>query len=150
MVKLLRPCLANAVRLLPLALTVWACGTSAQGEPLFQDTFDEETLRDWQVKEGKWSVRDGQAVAEYGFSVLLRAHGQHHDFEIAADVGYSHDEAHAAAGIVFRFAEDSTGYAVALRDIEKGVHPESGRGNDPSCNSSARIETAGSCCKKAR
>ena len=49
-----------------------------------------------------------------------------HDFEVSAEVAYHHDEAHAAAGILFRFREDFTGYAVGLREIEKGIHPEFG------------------------
>ena len=35
-------------------------------------------------------------------------------------------QAHAASGIAFRLGEDATGYAVGLREVEKGVHPEFG------------------------
>ena len=57
---------------------------------------------------------------------MVRAEGPLRDVEVAADVGYSHDEAHAAAGVLFRYRDDATGYAACLREIEKGVHPRFG------------------------
>lgn len=71
-------------------------------------------------------MRDGRVVADGGFSLLVREGGRHHDVAVAADVAYSHDEAHAAAGIAFRLGEDATGYLVGLREVEEGVHPEYG------------------------
>ena len=62
-----------------------------------------------------------RAIAEGGFSTLVRQGSEHHDFEVAADVAYSHDAPHAAAGLLLRLGEDAAGYAVGLREIEKGV-----------------------------
>ena len=58
--------------------------------------------------------------------MLVQGRDPLRDVEVTADVGYAHDEAHAAAGIAFRLGEDATGYAVGLREVEKGVHPEFG------------------------
>ena len=53
----------------------------------------------------------------------------HEDFEVAADVAYSHAEVHAASGLLFRYAEDGTGYAVGLREIGRERIPSSVRGS---------------------
>ena len=53
------------------------------------------------------------------------------DVEVSADVGYWHAAAHAASGLSFRYTQDARGYAVGLREIEKGVHPEFGPGERP-------------------
>ena len=105
---------------------LYSCQNSAYGEELFKEAFSSGNLERWQIKEGKWTVKDGQAIAEGGFSMLLVNGQQPHDFELAADVAYSHTEAQAAAGIAFRLGEDSTGYLAGLREIEKGVNPQSG------------------------
>ena len=101
-------------------------GPAASGDDAVRDDFDGGNLDVWRVKEGKWSVSDGRALAGEGYSVLLHKQGQRRDFEAAADVSYSCPEAHAASGIVFRYRDDATGYAVGLREIEKGMHPEFG------------------------
>jgi hypothetical protein len=103
-----------------------AGGGITRGEQVARDDFDAGSLNGWRAREGRWDVRDGRVVADGGFSSLVREKGQYHDFEIAADVGYSHDEAHAASGLLFRYGDDATGYALGLREIEKGVHPEFG------------------------
>ena len=90
------------------------------------DDFGDADLSNWTARDGKWAMRDGRAVADGGFSVLLNSRGELKDAEVSADVAYSHDEAHAAAGIVFRFKDDATAYLACLREIEKGVHPEFG------------------------
>jgi hypothetical protein len=100
--------------------------TSAHSQELFHESFGDGKLDRWQVMEGNWSVRNGRAIAEGGFSKLLLRRDQIRDFDVTVDVGYKHDEAHAAAGILFRFADDSTGYAVGLREIEKGADPNFG------------------------
>ena len=101
------------------------------GEPgdslqAIRDDFSSGNLDGWQIKEGKWVVHDGRATAGEGFSVLLHKGRQYRDFEAAADVSYSCLEAHAASGMVFRYKEDATGYAVGLRELEKGVDPKFG------------------------
>jgi hypothetical protein len=96
------------------------------GQEKARDDFSSGNLDGWQIREGKWSVRDGKAVAEKGFSLLLHKKRQVHDFEVSADVSYSYTETHAASGLVFRYKEDATGYAVGLREVEKGVDPKFG------------------------
>jgi len=83
-------------------------------------------LAGWKIKEGTWTVREGQAIADGKFSVLVLDEPDRHDFEFSADVAYHHDQPHAGVGILFRFRDDFTGYAVCLREIEKGVHPQFG------------------------
>jgi PA14 domain len=108
------------------ALILGASTNSAQAELLFLDTFPHDNLDRWRTKEGTWRVRDGKAVAEGGYSILVPRIDPLRDAEIEANVAYSHNEAHAAVGVVFRLDEDSTGYALTLRDVQKGVHPEFG------------------------
>lgn len=90
------------------------------------DDFDRTDLAGWQVREGKWNVRDGHAVADGGFSILLNMGAEYRDCQVSAEVAYSHNKAHAATGIVVRFKDDGTGYFVCLRDMEKGSHPRLG------------------------
>ena len=103
-----------------------ACGGRAHGGAEFRDSFPEGNLNQWRVREGSWHVREGRTVAEGGFATLIARQDPARDVEVVADVAYAHDEAHAAAGIMVRVGEDATGYAVGLREIEKGVHPEFG------------------------
>jgi hypothetical protein len=107
-------------------MAVAACAASADGGPALHDDFGDGRLDGWKVREGNWSVREGRAVAEGAFSVLLHESAPRRDVELSADVAYSHPEAHAAAGLLFRFREDATGYAVCLREVEKGTHPRFG------------------------
>ena len=113
-------------RFLLSALALFVVSDTARGEGPFQENFSDESSARWRVKEGTWRVRDGKAVASAGFSMLIGNVNPVRDAEITADVRYAHDGPHAAAGIAFRLGEDSTGYAVGLREVEKGVHPEYG------------------------
>ena len=112
----------------PLFLVVVLSGSQrfARGEQALQDDFSDGNSDGWAVKEGQWSVRDGKAVAEAGFARLIERDHQSHDFVMTAEVTYSHNDAHAAAGLLFRYRDDRTGYAVCVREIEKGAHPELG------------------------
>lgn len=96
------------------------------GNVLFHDNFESGILHHWRIENGQWSIREGRCIAEGPFSMLVYSRERYCDFEVTAEVSYSHDESHAAAGIVFRYNEDSTGYAVCLREIEKGKHPRFG------------------------
>jgi hypothetical protein len=87
-------------------LAILAGGTLARCEEPFRDDFRGGGLEGWRATEGRWIVRDGRVVADGGFSVLVRDGGRRRDVEVAADVAYSHDEAHAAVGIAFRLGED--------------------------------------------
>jgi hypothetical protein len=107
-----------------LALPAW--GRADPGARRATDDFSSGTLDGWRVKDGEWAVKDGRAVATGGFAVLLRGEDRHRDFEAAADVAYAHTAAQAAAGLLFRYAEDGTGYAVGLREIERGGDPKFG------------------------
>lgn len=99
---------------------------AAPCDDLFRETFSEGHLNQWRVKEGTWRVRDGRAVAEGGFSLLLQGREMPRDVEVSAEVAYDHTEPHTPSGIAFRFGEDMTGYLACIRDVEKGVHPEFG------------------------
>ena len=112
---------------LPLILLMGALTLfSDDKSPPSEHTFSDGLSAQWRVKEGTWSVRDGKAIAGDGFAMLIHKGSPIRDVEIMADVGYAHDGPHAASGIAFRLAEDSTGYCVGLREVEKGVHPEFG------------------------
>jgi len=106
------------------ALGAWV--PLAAGGDVLGDDFNSGQLDGWRLREGTWSVKDGRAIATGPFAVMLHRSDPQRDCELAADVAYSHTEPHAAAGLLFRYAEDGTGYAVDLREIERGVHPESG------------------------
>jgi hypothetical protein len=108
------------------ALALFVCEKSAHRADVFRDTFSDGTLGQWRVKEGTWRVQDGKAIADDGFSMLVLRRDPIRDVEVMADVSYAHERAHSAVGVAFRLGDDSTGYAVGLREIEKGVHPEFG------------------------
>ncbi|MFL5861385.1 MAG: hypothetical protein ACJ780_11460, partial [Solirubrobacteraceae bacterium] len=123
------------VRLAPALLSLAVLGTLAlpawhRDEPAgetFRDDFVTGGLDGWRVRDGDWAVEDGRLVARGTFAVLLHAGRKCRDFEAAADVAYCHTDAHAAAGIVFRYSgADGTGYVVGLREVERGKHPEFG------------------------
>ncbi|MES2922812.1 MAG: PA14 domain-containing protein [Verrucomicrobiota bacterium] len=80
----------------------------------------------WKVADGNWSLRDGRAVAEGKFCRLEKKDFTGQDVEVTADVAYVHDAPHAAAGIQVRLADDGTGYAAGLREIERGVDTRHG------------------------
>ena len=80
----------------------------------------------WEIKEGTWETNEDQAVATGAFALMLAKQTPPRDFTLAADVAYSHTAPHAASGLVFRLADDRTGYAVGLREVEKGEHPKFG------------------------
>ncbi|MBN2137460.1 MAG: cellulase family glycosylhydrolase [Sedimentisphaerales bacterium] len=105
-----------------LAVCIWmlALGQSAFAGEILKDEFERANLDAWRIREGDWTVRNGRAVAEGGFSVLLNRQGEFRDVEVTADVAYSYEKTHAAAGIVFRFRDDFTGYGACLREVEKG------------------------------
>ena len=107
-------------------LALLTCQRAALCDDLFRDTFGEGHLNQWRAKEGTWHVRDGRAVAESGFAMLVQGRKMPRDVEVSAEVAYDHSEPHTPAGIAFRFGEDSTGYLVCIRDVEKAVHPEFG------------------------
>ena len=107
-----------------------ALAASARFDPnntVLRDDFSTGKLDGWRVREGEWAVKDGRVVATGKFAVMLHGKPQRRDFEAATDVAYSHTEAHAAAGLLFRYSEeDGTGYAVGLREVEQGTHDKLG------------------------
>lgn len=113
--------------LITLSLGTRASGFPAPDELVFQDDFSSAQPGAWRTREGEWAMKDGRAVATGKFAVILFAREQHRDVEVAADVAYSHTEAQAAAGLLFRYSEqDGTGYAVGLREIERGTDEKFG------------------------
>ena len=116
---------ASLLGLLALVLLLFSLAPAGSAVGASQDDFSTGNLNGWRVRDGEWSVAEGRAVAQGGFAVLLHPERQR-DCEITADVAYSHPEPQAAAGILFRYREDGTGYAAGLREVEKGVHPEYG------------------------
>lgn len=98
---------------------------------LFRDGFDSSSLTGWEVKEGEWKAVDGALVAGGRFSAILRENEAFRDGSIEADVAYESDKPHAASGLLFRMADDFTGYAVCLREVEKGEHPKFGAWERP-------------------
>jgi hypothetical protein len=93
---------------------------------ILRDGFNDVGLIGWRVKEGDWKVGDGCVTAKSGFSTLLREKETFQDGTVEADVAYEHDAPFAASGLLFRIGEDFTGYAVCLREVEKGVSKEFG------------------------
>lgn len=97
------------------------------GDQPLRDDFSSGKLDGWRVRDGEWAVEGGRAVASGKFSVMLHDTRPPRDLEVAADVAYEHTDAHAAAGILFRYSPaDGTGYAVGLREIERGTHDRLG------------------------
>jgi hypothetical protein len=80
-------------------LALFGCESSTWAGDTFRDKFSDGNLNRWRVREGTWRVRDGQAIAEGGFSMLVGGGNPVRDVEVTADVGYCHDETHAASGI---------------------------------------------------
>ncbi len=119
-------CAGVALAVLVSAALAFSDPPPDPGREVLRDDFGTGRLDGWRVREGDWAVEDGRAVATGGFAVLLRRGHRWRDFEAAADVAYSHTEPHAAAGLLFRYAEDGTGYAVGLREVEKGTDPAFG------------------------
>lgn len=99
---------------------------SLQAAEKVAEDFSGGLEAEWKVADGNWSVKDGRAVAEGKFSRLERKDFFAADVEVTADVAYHHDAPHAAAGIQVRLGEDGTGYAVCLREVERGVDPKHG------------------------
>ena len=107
-------------------LAIFSCSRLVRGGEILRDRFDTAGLAGWQVKDGTWQVADGRVAAKSGFSALLREKETFQDGTIEADVAYEHDAPFAASGLLFRIGEDFTGYAVCLREVEKGTDPEYG------------------------
>jgi len=101
-------------------------GRCAGREQGVHETFGDGTLNRWRIKEGTWRVREDRAVAEGGFGLILHEQKLPVDFQVSADVAYCHDGPHAASGLLVRYGDDGTGYAICLREIEKGIHPDHG------------------------
>jgi PA14 domain-containing protein len=118
------PYLLSTRLLVALALLIGEKSVGAGDS--FRESFSDGTLSRWRLRDGNWRIRDGKAIADGGFSMLVLGREPLHDVELTADVAYAHEAAHAAVGIAFRIADDSSGYAVGLREIEKGIHPEYG------------------------
>ena len=116
--------LRSSLLLGALALLVYEKPVHADDS--FRETFSDGHLGQWRVKDGTWRVENGKAIAGDSFSMLIHKQASLRDVEVTADVGYAHDRAHAASGIALRVGEDATGYAVGIRDVEKGVHPDFG------------------------
>ena len=68
-----------------VAIAVAVTMVAAATYPMIID-FCAEGLADWQIRQGQWSVRDGQAVAEGGFGQMLRQEMSPQNFCIQADV----------------------------------------------------------------
>ncbi len=115
----------SLVLLISLALA--ASEVSKSDNTVDRDNFSTGKLDGWRVREGEWAVKDGRCIATGKFAVMLHGKHQDRDFEAAADAAYFHTEAHAAAGLLFRYSEnDGTGYAVGLRELERGTHDRFG------------------------
>lgn len=98
-----------------------------QAAEVLRDGFGSSSLTGWKTKDGQWKIADGSVEAGVGFAALLREQEGLKDGVIEADVTYEHDAPFAASGLLFRMSEDFTGYAVCLREVEKGTDPV----NDP-------------------
>lgn len=107
-------------------LALFTCSPLVQGGEILRDGFDAGELTGWQVKEGTWKVTEGRVTTNDGFSALLRENETFQNGVVEVDVAYEHDAPFAASGLLFRIGEDFTGYAVCLREVEKGKHPEYG------------------------
>ncbi|MBL9142516.1 MAG: hypothetical protein JNM99_02440 [Verrucomicrobiaceae bacterium] len=101
-------------------MLVLNCTQSAE---VLRDGFDSSSLTGWKTKDGQLKIANGSVEAGVGFATLLREQESLQDGVIEADVTYEHDAPFAAPGLLFRVAEDFTGYAVCLRQAEKGSDP---------------------------
>lgn len=127
-----RPTLPCWTALLILSALAGSGSTDfARAEGTWRESFDDASLARWRVREGVWTVREGRAQAEGGPATLVRIGNPVRDLELTADVAYVDDEPHAAAGLAFRLGEDGTGYILALREVEKGEHPQFGAWERP-------------------
>lgn len=97
-----------------------------QAEAALTDDFLAPLEARWIASEGTWTVQAGQAVAKGGFSRLVRNDFSGQDAEVTADVASMHDGPHASAGIQVRLGDDGMGYAVGVREIERGVDARHG------------------------
>ncbi|MEK7951954.1 PA14 domain-containing protein [Luteolibacter soli] len=107
-----------------LALSPFATARAAS------DDFHAASTGNWETLDGKWQIaggiastgveQDGTPSKEKQFALMTRQDFTGQDFEVTANVAYLSNEPHAAAGIQFRIGDDRTGYAVGLREVEKG------------------------------
>jgi hypothetical protein len=109
-----------------LITITFALFSPVRAAEIFRDGFDTGGLVGWQIKEGTWNATDGSVSAKKGFATLFREKETFQDGVIEADVSYEHEEPFAASGLMFRMSEDFKGYAVCLREVEKGTHPQYG------------------------
>src|SRR5260221_4392981 len=119
-------------QLTALLITItFALLSPVRAAEIFRDGFDTAGLVGWQIKEGAWNITDGSVSAKKGFSTLFREKETFQDGVVEADVSYEHDAPFAASGLMFRMSEDFKGYAVCLREVEKGTHPQYGAWERP-------------------
>ena len=81
----------------------------------------------WRRVEGTWQSRDGGPSAGEGIGVLLRDGAPPADAAVSADVTNESELPFAAAGLLVRYDPQArTGYAACVREIERGVDPQTG------------------------
>jgi hypothetical protein len=100
--------------------------TNASAASAKVEDFSGPLEASWKVVDGNWSIQDGHALAEGKFCRLERKDFVEQDVEVVADVAYIHDAPFASAGIQVRLGENGSGYAVGLREVERGVDPKWG------------------------
>jgi PA14 domain/Cellulase (glycosyl hydrolase family 5) len=111
----------SLMALISLAIAAKEC--SDPDRTTMHEGFSSAALDGWRVRDGEWAVKNGRAMAIDKFALILHGRQERQDFEAAVDVAYSHNGAHASAGIVLRYSEsDGTGYAIGLREVERGKH----------------------------
>lgn len=93
--------------------------------------FADGSLAAWDVRDGNWSVIDGQAVARGGFSLLTLKGADAQDVRVEAEVATHHDAPFAIAGIAFRMGDDGGGYFAGVREVARGVDPIHGSWERP-------------------
>ncbi|MFT3786334.1 MAG: hypothetical protein QM770_09220 [Tepidisphaeraceae bacterium] len=113
------------------------------------DAFNSATLDHWTTHEGKWSSRDGVASADVGHAMLLHDSAARTNVDVSADVAYVCDETHAASGVLARIADDGTGYAASIREVEHGVDPHDGPWERPVVQL-YRVDRTGWCSSRNR
>lgn len=109
-----------------LAASLLVALSFAQSAEITRDDFSAPSLPGWKPREGDWKVVNGTVEAHGTFSTLLREQEAPQDVVLEADVTYEHDAPFAASGLMFRVADDATGYAACLREVEKGTDPTHG------------------------